>query len=451
MPQEVTLETMLAARDRRVEKQDTLLKNSDRPLICFTMNIAGPIKNSPLIRRGFLQGCAWLKAELALARLQILHEEQLDAITGMEGYFCVDADALEIKRITSRIEDTDRLGRLFDMDVLGTDGLKITRSQIGLSDRTCLICGKPAAVCARSRSHSVADLQKETGKILDDYFRRKDVDSIARNAVRALLYEVLTTPKPGLVDRTNSGSHKDMDIFTYADSTAALAPYFSKCAALGMETAGKSEDVTFEKIRKEGMLAERDMLITTKGINTHKGAIFSLGLMCAALGRLPHELWASHDHVLDECAAMVKGITQADFEGLNSENAGTAGQKLYLEYGITGIRGQAEAGYPAVRNYGYPVLEKLLSYGQPIDRAGSTALLAIIASSTDTNLITRSSRETQLQIQKEIRALLQEEPIPTEDTLKELDRKFISMNLSPGGSADLLGLCYMLYFSSQDE
>lgn len=90
------------------------------------------------------------------------------------------------------------------------------------------------------------------------------------------------------------------------------------------------------------------MLDATGGVNTHKGAIFSIGIACAALGRLERSLWGDPARVLQEIAAMTAGLTERDFAGVTAENAVTAGQKLYLQYGITGVRGQVEAGLPAV-------------------------------------------------------------------------------------------------------
>ena len=98
-------------------------------------------------------------------------------------------------------------------------------------------------------------------------------DRIARDACRALLYEVNVTPKPGLVDRNNNGSHRDMDIFTFADSACALYPYFKSCALQGL--AGKENpQELFCSLRPLGREAEEQMKQATNGVNTHKGAIF---------------------------------------------------------------------------------------------------------------------------------------------------------------------------------
>lgn len=446
MNQNVTLTEMLNAREQRAFRQQELQKTYQSTLLCFTMNIAGPVKNSPLIRSGFQLGKRLLEKQMHAQGIIPIHYEEINETTGNEAFYILKQNPLAIKRITADIEDTSPLGRLFDMDVLRENGQKIEREELGLAPRCCLICGKPAKQCARSRIHSIEELQARTQQILNESIEASDAADAASFAVRALLYEVCTTPKPGLVDRTNSGSHKDMDIFTFMDSACALHPYFEMCTKIGKQTAHLSPSDTFCRLRPAGRMAEAAMFSATNGINTHKGAVFSVGILCAALGRLPREEWRFPERILNECAAMTQGLTAADFAGLTEENAVTVGQKLYLKYQITGIRGQAEAGFPAVQRAGLPTLKKGLAHGLNINDAGCAALLALIASATDTNLIARSNLPTQQKIVEHLKLLLAENPFPDKQQLEQLDQKFIEKNLSPGGSADLLAICYFLYF-----
>lgn len=446
MKREVVLREMLEARERRVALQKKLLAEYRTSLVCFTMNIAGPIKNSPLIREGYELGKRLLTERLNARKIRVAHFEETSGATGNEGYFLVEAAPSTIQKVTSEIEDESELGRLFDMDVLGPDGSKAGRAELGLPERKCLICGGPAKDCARSRAHSVPELQARTRQILEDATASADSRDAARLACRALLYEVATTPKPGLVDRANSGSHKDMDIFSFMDSTSALWPYFETCARIGRSTADSPATDTFAALRRAGLRAEAAMFAATRGVNTHKGAIFSMGILCAAMGRLRRPLWRNPGALLDECAAMTKGLTASDFAGLTEGTARTTGQKLYLRYGITGVRGEMEAGLPTIRNAGLPVLREGIARGLSVNDAGCATLLAIIAASTDTNLIARSDRQTQLKVVAELQVLLAKNPYPDRATLEELDRRFIAANLSPGGSADMLAMCYLLYF-----
>lgn len=436
---EVSLQEILEARERRADKQQQLLAKYNAPLICFTMNIPGPEKNNTLISRGFRYGCELLEAQIASP---IVHWETQEENTGCEAYAVVEADAEVLKSLCVQIEDSCPVGRLFDMDVLTPDGRKISREELGLSGRACLICGGPVYQCSRSRAHSVAQLQEKTYGLLREALYENDARRIGALAVKSLLYEVCVTPKPGLVDRQNTGSHKDMDIFTFMASTAALAPYFTDCARIGMETAKGSPQETFEKIRFRGKQAEREMYRATIGINTHKGAIFSLGILCAAMGRLP---WGTYtpEGICAQAAAMCKDLTVRD---LANSQCSTTGEKLWKSHGIAGARGQAEAGFPAALKVGLPVLGEGIRQGRTFNDAAAATLLHILAATQDTNLYARSNADTYERVHQDIRKLLDMSPYPSKDVLQELDEVFIQKNLSPGGSADLLAATLFLYF-----
>ena len=450
MEKMVSLMEILVARERRALRQSELIDQYKKPIISFTMNIAGPIKNNADIKRGYELGKQMLVRELELAEMHCLHFEEILDTTGNEAFYVLDAEPIAIKKVTTEIEDMSPLGRLFDLDVINTQKRKIDRREVELDGRKCLICGNDAKECARSRTHSVEELQKKTSEILRTVFVEEDSKKAAELACRALLYEVCTSPKPGLVDCRNNGSHKDMDLFTFINSACALHPYFEQCVRIGRQTEHLPAKKTFEELRKEGMRAEHAMFAATRGVNTHKGAIFSMGILCAALGRLSREEWKQPELILNECANMAEGIVEKDFKNLNKENAVTNGQKLYVNYGITGIRGQVEDGFPAVRNVGLPILRKGLQEGRTIHESGGAALLAIMTESVDTNLIARSDINTQREVVNDVKALLAENPYPNVEKMKELDQMFIQKNLSPGGSADLLAICYLLYFLEND-
>ena len=440
---EVSLTEMLEAREKRAWRQRELLKLG-RTMICFTMNIAGPIKNSPLIGSGYDLGKRLLLGQLDVAGVAVSDFEEVREKTGNECILLADAEPLAVKAITAELEDCAPIGRLFDMDVLRPDGSKVERQELGLPGRRCLLCGESAQVCARSRKHSVEELQAKTREILREAVDEWDSREAARYACQALLYEVAITPKPGLVDRENSGSHRDMDFFTFQASAAALQPYFAQCVRIGRQ--GGAPEKTLRALRLPGKLAEAEMRRATGGINTHKGAIFSMGILCGALGRLDRKNWADPDRVLEECAAMAKGIVSEDYRGLTPETAKTAGQKLYLRYGITGVRGQAEAGFPAVREVGLPALYTALGMGMDINEAGCAALLELIVHTADTNMIHRGGYEGMLRARLEVKSALERDGFYSRRTLEELDAYFIENNLSPGGSADLLALTLLLFF-----
>ena len=437
---EVVLEQMLAAREARSMRQFAFNREHGLPIISFSMNIPGPVKDSPLIRRGFQVGCAML--DHRLPRNAVKHREILRAVTGWEATYVLDMDALRVKEITTAIEDELPLGRLFDMDVLGTDLNKLDREQVGGKSRNCIVCGAPGRGCASRRTHSVPELQKATHDILTQHFAQADARQIGIWAVQSLLDEVCTTPKPGLVDRRNNGSHKDMDLFTFFASACALAPYFHRCAQIGMETAKDTPQTTFKLLRAAGLQAEQDMFAATNGVNTHKGAIFTIGLLCGAAGRLwtPVSGWTP-DELFAEVANMTADIILKDFEAGNTD---TVGRRLFAETGIRGIRGEVAQGLPSVGKFGFPIYLNLKGQGLSSEQAGAVTLLHLISHVEDTNMVSRGGVDGAKEGKYRTLALLSEHAIPSRDQIESLDDWFIQRNLSPGGCADLLAAIYFV-------
>ena len=217
MAERVTVPDMMNAREARAQAQRVLLERyPGAAVVCLCMNIAGPVKRTENIEQAFAWGVEQVKA--VLAPYETLFDAAIHEKTGPEAMLCVRADAKAVKRRLCVLEDGKALGRLLDIDVIGPDGGKISRTDIGLPARRCLLCDKPAPVCARSRAHSVDALFERANAIIDAHFEDAFAVRTAENAQRALLCEVAVTPKPGLVDRHNAGAHKDMDVFTFIHS-----------------------------------------------------------------------------------------------------------------------------------------------------------------------------------------------------------------------------------------
>ena len=438
---EATLQEILEAREIRVQRQHALLQQYNKPIICFTMNIPGPVKLDRDVVIGFFVGCRLLRD--ALPRQQVLFSQEYREHTGCEAFFVVDMPAKELKQLTTELEDSSMVGRLFDMDVLDIDGSKLSREELGYPPRKCLLCDEDAVVCGSRRVHSVAQLRERTDFLLYLAARQYMAEYIASRAYLALMQEVSTTPQPGLVATANRGSHPDMDIRHFLASATALRPFFCKAAEEGYLTRDLASWEVFPRLRAIGMDAEKAMFAATGGVNTHKGSIFTLSLLCAAAGRIGPD-WKS-EKLLAEVAAFTRDILN-DFSGITVENAKTVGQQLYAQHGITGIRGQAQAGYPAIQTTGLPILRKALAAGYPLNHAGAVTLLHLLTVTEDTNLIHRSNPETLTKTQDRLTDMLKKDPFPDKETIEALDRDFIEKNLSPGGSADLLAATYFLFF-----
>lgn len=274
---------------------------------------------------------------------------------------------------------------------------------------------------------------------------------ISKFALEALLYEASLSPKPGLVDPKSCGAHADMNYSTFIDSSTALAPFFTKYIDLGIKHDG-SPSALFEKVRALGQQAETAMLRKTKGINTHKGANFSFALLLSATGKIMNDKhlqipFAKEDtaDVFNYVKRMTKGLLLKDFAGLAQKKQLSYGERLYLEYGIIGIRGEAELGYPALKDNALPFLRKYYNYDQRT--MFLILLLRLMATIEDSNLINRGGINGWSNVQKQATELLQTLSINSsekelEDALILFDQQLIEENLSPGGSADLIALSF---------
>ena len=264
---------------------------------------------------------------------------------------------------------------------------------------------------------------------------------------QSLIEEVNTTPKPGLVDLSNNGSHRDMTPETFYISAKALELFWGRCFLTGGNCRGQKPAECFELLRREGRYAEKIMLKATNGVNTHKGAIFTIGTVCGAIGRLYEQgsLFWDPASIAKECAGLCSSAVENDFRSMATHDTiSTTGERLYLDFGLRGIRGELADGLPGVTTVSLPCFEKALKEGKNRNDAGVYALIHLIARGTDTNMIARGGIDKAEKASGKARKLCEREELSLAD-VKALDRDFIQDNLSPGGCADLLAVTYFLH------
>lgn len=450
----VLLPAMLDAREYRQEMQHKILSTYPYPLISFTLNIVGEQKVFPLSIMTYDYGVRAIETRCIAWGMPLIHKEEVREYTGYECFLSVDAPPEKIKKVLCQLEEDSVLGRLYDIDVINLQGEKLSREEFDLPPRHCLLCEEQAFVCARSRRHSVAELWNFEVGLMWDFFSQEYSKSLASIATRALLYEVSASPKPGLVDQMNTGSHQDMDIHTFEASALALLPYFRQFVEEGVAFAkgDKPLPALFPPLRPLGIQAELAMLEATKGVNTHKGIIFSMGIFLATLGYLYGKQIPYSRPVFRETLMELSQDLAKDFQTMTLETAVTHGELLYVHHGIRGIRGEALEGYPALFQVALPQLAQSLEEGNSLNDSGVIALLHILKETQDSNVIHRANYETMLRVQEEIKGFFTKEPNTQEklDYVRQLDQSFIQENISPGGSADLLALTYFLHFYETD-
>ena len=427
MSSPVTVQDMLRARDERAARQAAFRSRYGVAVVSFTMNIAGETKVDAEIRRAFDEGVRCIRRELARMHAPVPADFVHAPFTGCEALWAVDAAPELLKKRMQLIEESCPLGRLFDIDVIDAKGQHLSREQ----ERSCLICGGPVRACARSRTHSVQELSQRTHEIIEIHFREQFICYVGEMAQKALLFEAALTPKPGLVDCRNNGAHQDMDLFSFISSTCALRPYFEECVRIGLK--GGDPD----RLQYAGLQAE-DAMLAAAGANTHKGAIFALGILCCATGCCGEG--SGLEAVLLKAAQIGRYYLE---QMIADEGAITGGERQYRQYGLTGARGEAAAGFPSVTEIALPVLGAQIARGASLQQASKTALLHLMAAVKDSNIIRRAGMSGQVWVEEQAARLCRS---CTDDELLALDEEMIRRGISPGGSADLLAVTLFLYF-----
>lgn len=266
---------------------------------------------------------------------------------------------------------------------------------------------------------------------------------IAHLATQALQAELDTTPKPGLVDKDNSGAHRDMDHALMSRSIRAIHPYFVRLALLGFAADMPSHD----DIVKTGIEAERAMFEATNGVNTYKGALFSMGLaVVAAAGKA----WQGYSITPQALSAAISKLAFA-FPDTKGTHGSKAKQTAASETAtFKGALDNAREGYPMLFNDWLPFYANLSKNGEP--HALHLTLLRIMCDLDDTNIVYRTSLAMMKQVKEESRSVLSRWSEATHGTpqadggtnldtiLGDMNRSFVQRNISPGGSADMLSL-----------
>lgn len=278
-----------------------------------------------------------------------------------------------------------------------------------------------------------------------------DLQKVGQYLTQAILLEVSTHPKPGLVTRLSNGAHKDMSIFTFMMSSAVLSKAFNDLQDIGQAHRGTLAEL-FCKLRSYGVGAEAELLRVTKGVNTQRGILFAGGIVSAVSGYAMN-MGLSRDALLPMIKEMVAGLVARELKNLDHA-AMTAGEKLYYKYGITGIRGEVENGFPSVVNYGLPALEDAFDKGATINDALVHALISLMTVVEDSNVIWRTDYDTLLEVQRIAKNILSLGSVFTEKgrmAIAETERYFLQRRISPGGSADLLSVTITLYLLEHKE
>jgi triphosphoribosyl-dephospho-CoA synthase len=261
---------------------------------------------------------------------------------------------------------------------------------------------------------------------------------LARLGRQALIAEAELTPKPGLVDRRGSGAHSDLSLAVMRCSALAIEPYFCRMAAVSQ--GSYPSRLLRERLALIGRNAERAMLRATGGSNSHKGAIWILGLLISAAALLDEDI---------EAASLVATTAKqiASFEDRAAPRLVSHGDVVAKQYGVSGARGEALSGFPNVVDVALPMLRSRRAGGAPECLARLDALLSVISRLDDTCLLYRGGEDALVTAKEGAAAVMNAGGTRTpigKRQLKRLERQLLEMEVSPGGSGDLLAATLFL-------
>lgn len=274
--------------------------------------------------------------------------------------------------------------------------------------------------------------------------------NIGTSLQQGMLLEVATRNKPGLVSPSDNGAHDDMSLITFMVGASTLLPALVLCAQAGRDYFGSLPDL-LPILRKIGIKYEQKLLRATGHVNTQRGALFSAAILAGAAG---YESLRSDelepDSILNTAAAITKGLVSNELNhaSLLLQKSLTNGEKLFLEHGVTGIRGEVEMGFPSVKDRALPALCYAFEKGGSLESAFQHTLITLMSSTEDTNIISRKGYDSLISVMSLSQDVLDSGSIFSclgKTKYSKLRSYCLDNNISPGGSADLLSITISIY------
>ncbi len=400
--------------------------------------------------RAFFYSClSDLKLHLKSLRIDIQENEAIEICDAAGDFYLVpfliaDLGLKEIKQICEDFEGNHLLGRFVDVDLNDEKGNTVSSGK----SKLCFFCReRPAIECRRENIHNVEELRlfmfSEMAVFLGKQRREQIIKELASLAKQAIFHEISLTPKPGLVDRLSSGSHSDMNYQMFVDSTEAISSGFGKLVREGFVFQDDDLTKALPRLRNIGLQMEFAMFEATGNVNTQKGIIFLMGISLFACGKL----FSKKEHFqIDEFQSIIKEICKDLVRNEMGNPSGKShGEKVFLKYGFSGARGEAESGFATVFNFGLP---EIIHIKQINDKSMIKCLLTIAANNNDTNILFRSNPEVLNRFKTLCRIALDDFDPANYDALIDVCKQ---ENISPGGSADLLAVTTFVWLVIQAD
>lgn len=417
----------LATRD---ERQQALQRAFQRAALGTAPTIIAISTNVPGSPKHLLGLSRLTQEALAILRLwpgfQTLHAG-LDALGPFYVALC-DLAPQEAKRRAVAIEEALPSARILDLDVYSSKGIQVDRAELGLPPRSCLLCGEPAGECMRLLRHSQAELRARAAELLGAVLVPHPQD-LAESLVLGARMELHLTPKPGLVDRSDQGSHPDLS-FESMQASIDLLPHYFETLLQGIQ-----EGHSLSRCVQHGVDAGNRMHAKIQS-NGHRGYIFLSGLLLLASAKANGEVPSLRRALAELAVAFFATFEPRD----------TPGASVRAKRGLGGIRAEAEKGLPAIFEQGWPAYQAALDAGWSQDEAGFYLMAVLMQHVEDTTAIRRCGPEGLSRLRQDganLQRLLErrENPLPA---LQELNETYRRLGLTMGGVADCMALTFAL-------
>ena len=424
----------LEARDGRQQELDRILAqygSEHASFLLISANVPGAGKHRPGIARllgGALHSLRrGIGLKVLLSRRDVL------------GPFHIAASSLppiDVKRAAIAIEAESPSARLLDVDVYGPNGSAVDRSGLGLAPRPCLVCAEPARECILLRRHSTSELLERVDSLLGPFVpsqRLLCLESLATNLRLGVLRELDLTPKPGLVDREDNGSHPDLTYASMKASADLLPLYFEEILECHRRQRPLQDFV------QAGIDAENRMAREIRA-NAHKGFIFLSGLVLMAACQCGGQFSRLRQEIAKAAGSFFAHFGAQDSHGASVRN----------RHRIGGLRAEAERGLPAVFDHAWPCYREALEANWTAEHASFYLMAVLMQQVEDTTAVHRCGPEGLSRLRSDGAALqrvLEREQAP-EPMLAELNREYRSLGLTMGGVADCMALTFALQESA---
>jgi holo-ACP synthase/triphosphoribosyl-dephospho-CoA synthase len=432
-----------AREERAFLKKQMALKGL--PCVSLSLNVPGFPKSNSTVKTFFDFCLSDLKYFLK-AHLNDIHYSDAIERCDTAGDFYIAPCSVgintlaELKQICEAFETTHPFGRFIDVDLNDELGNTVSSGK----SKVCFFCHeRPAIECRREKAHDHEQLRmymfSEMARYCSQQRKTIIIKQLTSLGLKALLSEISLTPKPGLVDKFSNGSHGDMNYQTFIDSSAAISPWMGELVEAGFSFKDTDLSKALPIIRNIGLRMESAMHQATHNVNTQKGIIFLLGLSMFACGRLFSEsdqfdIEYFRSIIKEICKDMVKNEMINSFQARKSH-----GEEIFLNYGFTGARGEAESGFQIVFEHGLPPLK---GFSKLNDDLLYKSFLSIASVNSDTNILYRGGPDVLSNFQGLCKTALENY---NDHTYSEVIDYCQKENISPGGSADLLALTIFVW------